>query len=403
MSYIALKSISVHCIISVPIPYGKIIMANSIDSKTKREKLFPRREPYWEPLKKGASIGFRKLAQGDGTWITRWRDEEGKQRYRALGNFDKFDDAASAAREWITHCEQGASPNIITVKQACEAYVDALKAEGRKNTAKDAEGRFTRLVYSDSIGKLPLDKLKTTHISKWMNIQVDQDEDADDDDIRRSKDSANRNLATLKAALNKALHHRLVSTDAGWKTVRSFPKVSSRRKDAFLSLEQRKQLLDVCPEDLGFFVKGLLLTGARPGELAQLNACDFDKRLGVLTLRGKTGERTVAISTQAANFFAEICLNKIGQAPMFTTSYGQRWNKDSWKKIFKTAVERAGLSDGVVMYSLRHTAISEMILAGMDSFIVSKLAGTSVAMIESNYGHLKHSVVTAKLDKVIML
>jgi len=55
------------------------------------------------------------------------------------------------------------------------------------------------------------------------------------------------------------------------------------------------------------------------------------------------------------------------------------------------------------MYSLRHTAISEMILAGMDSFIVAKLAGTSVAMIEANYGHLRHDVVTAKLDRVAML
>jgi integrase len=378
-------------------------MANSLDSKTKREKLIPRREPYWEPLKKGAAIGFRKLEQGEGTWVARWRDDDGKQKYRALGNYDKYDDAASAAREWITSCEQGASPKVTTVKEACESYVAAIKAEGRKSTATDAEGRFTRLVYADSIGKLALDKLKTTHISKWMNAQIDQDDDADEEDIRRSKDTANRNLATLKAALNQALHNRLVSTDAGWKTVRAFPKVGARRKDAFLSLEQRKSLLDACEEDLKLLVKGLLLTGARPGELATLNACDFDKRLGSLTLRGKTGERTVAISTAASAFFTEVSQDKIGQAPMFTTSYGQRWNKDSWKKVFKTAVEKAGLSDGVVMYSLRHTAISEMILAGMDSFIVSKLAGTSVAMIESNYGHLKHTVVTAKLDQVKMI
>lgn len=378
-------------------------MSNSIDSKNKREKLSPRREPYWEPLKKGSAIGFRKLEQGDGTWVARWRDDDGKQKYRALGNFDKFDDAASVAREWIISCEQGVSPQVTTVKDACETYIDGLKAEGRKNTAKDAEGRFIRLVYSDSIGKLPMDKLKTTHVSKWLNIQIDQDDDADDEDIRKSKDTANRNLATLKAALNQALHNRLVATDSGWKTVRAFPKVSSRRKEAFLSLEQRRQLLDACDEDLRLLVKGLLLTGARPGELAVLNASGFDKRLGALTLRGKTGERTVAISTAAVGFFTDISQDKIGQAPMFTTSYGQRWNKDSWKKVFKTAVERAGLPDGIVMYSLRHTAISEMILAGMDSFIVSKLAGTSVAMIESNYGHLKHSVVTAKLDLVNML
>jgi integrase len=199
-----------------------------------------------------------------------------------------------------------------------------------------------------------------------------------------------------------ALRNRLVATDAGWKTVLAFPKVGQRRKDAFLGKEQRTTLLNACPDDLKLLVKAMLFTGARPGELATLNASDFDKRLGCLTLRGKTGERTVAISTAAAAFFAEIGKDKIGAAPMLVNSFGQRWNKDSWKKVFKDAATAAKLPTAVVMYSLRHTAISEMVLAGMDSFIVAKLTGTSVAMIEANYGHLKHSIVTAKLDAVAM-
>lgn len=378
-------------------------MANTIDSKTKRERLESRREPYWSPIKKGAAVGFRKLENGNGTWVARWRDEAGKQKYRALGEFEDYDAAADAAREWVISCEGGVTHKATTVKEACEAYINALKAEGRKDSAKDAEGRFTRLVYSATLGKLPLDKLKTSNIQKWMNDQIDDENDADDEDIRRSKDSANRNLATLKAALNMGLQNRLVVTDAGWKTVKAFPKVGARRKDAFLGMEQRKALLDACPEDLKLLAKAMLLTGARPGELANLNACDFDKRLGCITLTGKTGPRTVAISTAAAAFFTEASKDKIGDAPMLTTSYSQRWNKDSWKKIFKDAVNTAKLPETVVMYSLRHTAISEMILAGMDSFIVAKLAGTSVEMIEKNYGHLKHSVVTAKLDAVAML
>ena len=378
-------------------------MANTLDSKTKRATLDPRREPYWEPLQKGAAVGFRKLNSGDGTWIARWRDDEGKQKYRALGNYDKYDDAAKAAREWIASCEQGASPKTTTVKDACEAYVIALKNEGRAPTAADTEGRFKRLIYDASIGKLAIDKLRSSHLSKWMNDQIDDEDDADDEDIRRSKDTANRNLATFKAALNLALRNRLVATDAGWATVRAFAKVAARRRDAFLSMEQRKALLDACPADLAEFIKAALLTGARPGELASLNAGDFDKNLGALTLTGKTGTRQVAISTAATAFFSEVSRDKLPAAPMLATAYGQRWNKDSWKKLFKNAVAAATLPDAIVMYSLRHTAISEMILAGIDSFIVATLTGTSVAMIEKNYGHLKHSVVTAKLDRVAML
>ncbi len=378
-------------------------MSNEIDSKTKRDRLAPRREPYWAPLQKGAAVGFRKLENGTGTWIARWRDDEGKQKYRALGEFDKFDDAAKAARAWLESCETGAKPGVTTVKEVCEDYTKALRAEGRHATAKDAEGRFARLVYEASIGKLPIDRLRATNVANWLNEQIEDDEDADDEDVRRSKDSANRNLATLKAALNRARQQRLVATDAGWATVQKFPKVGARRPDAFLGLEQRKALLAACPDDLAQFVKAALLTGARPGELATLNAGDLDKKLGALSLTGKTGRRTVAISAAAVEFLAIASKDKLPAAPMLSTAYGQRWDKDAWKKVFKSAVEAAKLPDAVVMYSLRHTAISEMILAGMDSFIVAKLTGTSVAMIEANYGHLEHGVVAAKLDRIAML
>ncbi len=378
-------------------------MPNLIDSKTKRAKLAPRREPYWHTLQKGAAVGFRRLENGDGTWIARWRDEAGKQRYRALGNLDDFDVAAKTAREWVTTCEQGAAPTVTTVSEACKSYVMGLKAEGRPDTAYDAERRFMKRVFDSAFGKIPLDKLKTSNLQTWMNEQINDDEDADDEDIRRSKDSANRNLATLKAALNKALNHRLVATDAGWKTIKAFPKVAARRKDAFLSMAQRKALLEACPDDLSLLVKAMLLTGARPGELAKLNTADFDKRLSCLTLTGKTGPRTVAVSAQAAAFFSEQIKGKLPSAPMLCTAFGERWDKERWGRPFKDIVKCAGLPETVVLYSLRHTAISEMILAGMDSFIVATLAGTSVEMIEKNYGHLKHSVVSAMLNRVAMI
>lgn len=378
-------------------------MPNQIDSKTKRAKLAPRREPYWQPLQKGAAVGFRKLESGDGTWIARWRDEAGKQRYRALGNLDDFDAAAKAARDWVTTCEQGATPAITTVSEACKAYVEGLKAEGRQDTAYDAERRFMKRVFGTTLGKTPLDKLKTSALQTWMNEQINDDDDADDEDIRRSKDSANRNLATLKAALNKALKHRLVATDAGWKTVQAFPKVAARRRDAFLSMAQRKALLEACPDDLRLLAKAMLLTGARPGELAKLNVSDFDKQLGCITLTGKTGTRTVGVSAQALAFFSEQTKGKLPSAPLLATAFGERWDKERWGRPFKDIVKNAGLPETVVMYALRHTAISEMILSGMDSFIVAKQAGTSVEMIEKNYGHLKHSVVSAMLDRVAMI
>jgi integrase len=378
-------------------------MANSIDSKTKRDRLTPRREPYWATLEKFAALGYRKPETGTGTWIARRRDEQGKSRYQALGTHDSFDSAAKAARDWLALTTMGVTSTAVTVKDATDAYATALEDKGRTATANDAKGRFKRLVDTAPIGRILLTKLTSLHIGKWLNDQINKDEDADDEDVRRSKDSANRNLASLKAALALAHANRLVASDDAWSVVKPFSKVGARRKDAFLPMESRTALLAACPDDLATLLKAALLTGARPGELATLNVEDFDKNLGTLTLRGKTGARTVAISTAAYEFFTQASQGKTFAAPLLATSYGQAWNKDGWKKPFREAAKKANLPDGVVLYSLRHTAISEMIMAGMDSFIVAKLTGTSVAMIEKNYGHLSHNVVTAKLDGVKMV
>jgi integrase len=377
-------------------------MANQIDSKTKRDRLKPRREPYWATLEKFAALGYRKPETGIGTWVARRRDENGKSRYHALGTHDSFDNAAKAAREWLALAINGISTGSVTVKDATDAYVTALKDKGRASTAKDAKGRFKRLVDTAQIGRIQLAKLTSLQVRKWLNDQINKDEFADEDEVRRSKDSANRNLASLKAALALAHSNRLVANNDAWTVVKPFRQVGARRKDAFLSMDARTALLKACPDDLALLVKAALLTGARPGELASLTVGDLNKSQMVLTLRGKTGERTVAVSTAAFEFFTEMSQSKTPSAPLLTTSYGQAWNKDSWKKPFKEAAAKANLPAGVVLYSLRHTAISEMIMGGMDAFMVAKLTGTSVAMIEKNYGHLSHDVVIAKLDKLRM-
>jgi integrase len=378
-------------------------MANQIDSKTKRDRLTPRREPYWAPLEKFASLGYRKPETGIGTWIARRRDENGKSRYQALGIHDSFDNAAKVARAWLALSINGISTGAVTVKDATDAYVTELEEKGRLSTAKDAKGRFRRLVDTAPIGRMLLNKLTSLQVRKWLNDQINKDEFADEDEVRRSKDSANRNLASLKAALALAYTNRLVASDDAWAVVKPFRLVGARRKDAFLTIDARTALLSVCPDDLALLVTAALLTGARPGELATLCAGDFNRSQGVLTLRGKTGSRTVAISTEAAKFFNARSKGKTPAAPLLATSFGQAWNKDNWKKPLKDAVTKAGLSDAVVLYSLRHTAISEMMRAGIDVFTVAKLTGTSVSMIEKNYGHLRHEEVKAKLNKIRMI
>jgi integrase len=379
-------------------------MTSSITTKTARDKLAPRREPYFARIQSGLYVGFRKLAEGEGTWVARRRADTGKQEYRALGTFPNYDDAVKATLEWANTLDAGVSPKNTTVKDACDHYVKHLGLHKGSASKADAEGRFKRLVYGDKIAKIDLSKLRTSHLKDWLANQIDTIEESaeDEDDLRRAKDTANRNLASLKAALNLALHDRLVATDAGWKTVSKFKDVG-RRRQSFLPSEQRLAFVTACAEDIRQLVKAMLFTAARPGELAKASVKHFDRQQGTLALDGKTGYRIVSLSSSAIKFFKEQTMDKIADAPIFTTEYGQRWNKDSWKKPIKEAAKAAELPPTIVMYSLRHTAISEMIANGIDSFEVARMAGTSTEMIDKHYGHLRHDRMRAKLDAIGIL
>ena len=388
-------------------------MAQNIKSATGRKALEPRREPYWERLAKGIFVGYRAQDAGTGTWIARMRDDSGKQKYQALGTFADFDSAVRAANKWVEGVKQGVEVFDATVGDACTTYLDWLRLNRAASTVKLVESCFTRLVHGQGIARVPLAKLQTLHVREWLNAQVDID--GDDEEVRCSKATANRQLDSLKAALNMALKDRLVSTDAGWATVTRFEKVS-RRRERFLTLDERAALLKHCDDDLRDFCIGLILTGHRPGELANCDLQDFDPVGCTLTVDGKTGRRTVSLSSAAVAHFKKVSKDRIGKQPLLIRDVptlppgavgveppDPRWNKENWKKRFKRAVRAAGLPDDVVPYSLRHAAISEFVVSGMDIFVVATITGTSVEMIEKHYGHLRHDRTRQLLDRAVMI
>ena len=289
----------------------------------------------------------------------------------------------------------------MTVAEACRQYVEDRRARKGELSANDAEGRFKRHVYDAEMGKFELSRLKAAQIEKWLRGLIRKD-DEDQDAERRSKDSANRDLSAVKAALNLAFRSGLVASDAQWRMVRSFDEVA-RRRERFLTLAQRRRLFAAASPDLKRLIKAIALTGARPGEIANATVGGFDPRAGTLVLSGKTGRRTIPLSAEATAYFKSTVSDRKRSDPLMAREDGSAWHRFAWRDGMRVAVAAARLPDDVVLYSIRHAAISEMLTAGLDPLSVARLAGTSVTMISKHYGHLVQDHIRAQLSSVKVL
>lgn len=371
-------------------------MSNAIHLASVRNRLIPRREPYWgSPIAQGRYIGVRKLEDGTCTWIARLRDDEGKQRYRSFGQVSKrfgYDQAKRSAESWFNDFDVDVVDQPLTVAQACREYVADLDADGRPDTAHEADMRFRRTVYVDPISKVLVDKIKTARLKAWRN------------GLGGAKSSQNRNLSNLKAALNLAVaHHRVNSSVAQqWRAVKSHKNAAGRR-ELYLDIDQRRALLKVSEGAFRNLVEAAALTGARPGELVKALRSQFDGRTGCIRFAGKTGSRTVPLSPAAIDLFNRLAKDKFPAAHLLTRDDGKPWGHSDWDELVRDAAKKAKLPRGVVLYTLRHSWITEALLAGMATLDVAKLTGTSLQMIEQHYGHLITEAARKRLAAVAML
>ena len=389
----------------------------TVDART---KLKPRRDPYFATIRKGCALGFRKMtANTSGTWVARCLSETtGKQQHQPLGDFEelpasqRYGAALEAAESFFKQVGMGATLDVKTVKDACEAYTDHIRAAGSdrdKSQAKADEtaSRFGRIVYGHSIARVPLAKLTMGHLEKWRRelaakpVVINPHAPAEERRTRaRSASSVNRDTSTLRAALNYAHERGHVASDVAWLSALKPTEGADKPRSVYLTKDERRALLAEAPADLRDFIEGMCTLPLRPGALAALTVAHFDKNLGVLTIaKDKAGNgRKVTLTKGARDLFKRLCKDKLPAAPIFSRADGKAWNKDAWKKPFKAAAEAANLPEKATAYTLRHTTITDLCTSGLDLLTVAQLSGTSAAMIDRHYGHHRQEHASKALE-----
>ncbi len=370
-----------------------------------RESLKPRRDPYWSRIRKGCYLGFRKMTPtSEGTWIARCLDEhERKQVYKALGDFSELpthrrhDAAKVQAEEFFTHLGKGGIARAVTVRDACDKYVQHLRDTKTNKAANDAKARFDAYVLDNGkFADIELAKLLPVHLETWRKaLRARPTTSGPNRGKQRTDSSLNRDMTCLRAALNLAYKDGWLTSDFAWRGKLLPIRDADRQRDLYIDQAQRRKLVAAAPADLAQFLRGLCLVPLRPGALAALTAGSYDKRLKTLTIgKDKAGrDRKIALPQVTAEFFAKCCKDKLPNAPLLPRSNGSAWDKDAWKYPVRDAVSAGKLPEGVTAYTIRHSVITDLIHAGLDTLTVAQLSGTSVLMIERHYGHLtnKHA------------
>jgi len=183
----------------------------------------------------------------------------------------------------------------------------------------------------------------------------------------------NKELGLLKHAFNLAVKE--------WEWLNTNPIASVslepvyNARDRWLTWEEERVLLEICPDWLREIVVFALNTGLRLGEIVNLKWKNVDLSRGVMTLiRSKNHLRA---SIPLNNKVYELLMMKLGlprREYVFCSKAGTRLDERNFKRAFNIAREKAALQD-MRFHDLRHTFATRLVQNGVDLYRVQRLLG----------------------------
>jgi integrase len=409
-------------------------------------------------LEEGKSIGYyRPASKAAGSWVAKWRDAEtGARKQVTLGTADDLADgdetkvltwaqANAKAREWFEVASHEAillaggqlpRKGPYTVAQALDDYFKDAERRGVKGVDRDKQRSAVWI--ERELGALDVAKLTRERIENWMQKMaeapprrregkqgpkppkkakpgaesepVKAPQPPTEDQKRARKDSANRVLTTLKAALNHALDRNRVKHGEAWQAVAPYRETTNARI-RHLSSEEQVRLVNACPPDFRRLVKGALYTGARYGELTRLRVGDFHASEGFIFIeKSKSGKkRHIVLIEEARVFFLSITAGRSSDELMFLRDgverrrlheVGEAWGKSEQARFMALACKAANVAK-TSFHELRHTYASDLVNAGIAmAYVAEQLGHASTRMTEKHYGHLDRAVMTNAIRKL---
>ena len=306
-------------------------------------------------IEQGHYLIYQRPKDGSaGSWLARSYDKStSKQVQVRLGTADDYSDAdgdniltfvqaQGKAKELFKKNEEikkaAELGEIIatgpyTVEDAINDYIEDGKRRGMKSV--DSTVIAARAHIIPTLGKIEVSKLTRAKIESWQSKLSETarrirskkgstspshgPDPKTDEEKRARKDTVNRILTILKAALNHSLdREKVVGGGDAWRTTKPFKGVSSARI-RFLSTDEQQKLVNACSYEFQLIVQAALFTDLKYGELTKLCKSDYNQESGTIFISESKSEkpRYIILTDEGIDWFNYIIVNKTLDEPLF--------------------------------------------------------------------------------------
>lgn len=214
----------------------------------------------------------------------------------------------------------------------------------------------------------------------------------------------NRELSTLSHFLNRCLE---------WRWIRERPKITkgeeSRKKIVVLTPEHQRRLMAAAVADQDdycwLFVAFGLNTGMRHSEILRVRWTDIDfEQRRIYIGKAKAGQREQPITSALTDMLKrerEQRKDQDGYIFAVTRRDGKRGYRMTMTRQFQRAVIRAGLDPAkVTPHVMRHTAITQLVKAGVDLPTIQTISGHKTLAMVLRYTHLSGTHIDSAMENI---
>lgn len=345
-------------------------------------------------------ITFRRDANGDGVFSVNimvdrrrihrviGRESEGVTRQQAE---DFIAQARTDARRHRLELPQGRK-TPLSFEEAADRYVQRLRDSDGKNI--HTKERQLRQHLVPFLAVKPLSAIESFDVERYKKARRSEG---------AAKATVNRELATLSHLLNQAVEWKWIKS----KSVKIARFKEDNQRIVYLTDDQCVALLEAAASDhnenVHAFVMVGLHAGMRHAEILAIRREDVDvgKRL-IWVPQAKAGSREQPITRELAEYLGRrMDMLPPGCAWLFPSPGSATGHVHTIRKAFRRSVQRAGLDpDQITPHTLRHTAVTHLVQAGVDLPTVQRISGHKTLSMVARYAHQSGSHIEAAMDRL---